>query len=81
MILHRHRIHDSQLQFNDSVYNEALLLIEHDVIAISGKTIDNFGIPRPQSTDASNFNLQRELDYDFNQLRIQVNNELPTLLP
>lgn len=43
--------------------------------------IDECGLGRPRSNDISKFNLEREFDYDINQLIMQFNAGLSTLLP
>ncbi|XP_044587812.1 uncharacterized protein LOC123267312 [Cotesia glomerata] len=49
-ILHRFRRHNdnNQLDFNNEIYNEALILIEDQLFSISGKTLNEFNFTSPQ---------------------------------
>lgn len=57
-----------------------LLSIEHNVILICRWIINKFWILQPRSNDVSKFNLEHEFNYDVNQLRMLVSDELPILL-
>ncbi|XP_067635181.1 uncharacterized protein [Eurosta solidaginis] len=68
------------LQINDRIRNEALLLIEDMCILICGSLVSTLGMPAPNRSikDAFNRELQREQDYDRDELaeRVRTNVQL-----
>lgn len=78
-ILHRLQQNNPNITYNDLVYNEALTKIEDQVMAISGKTLSDFGMNRPQRIGEVSGDLIRELDYNVSSLQQQISESVPRL--
>ncbi|XP_060801784.1 uncharacterized protein LOC132902069 [Amyelois transitella] len=80
-ILHRLQIQNPNVSYNDLIYNEALTMIEDQLINITGKNLSDFGMSRPQRIGEVSNELIRELDYDTDSLMQQITDALPLLNP
>lgn len=82
-ILHRVRTITSNfdLEINDEMLNEALVLIEDMCVLMCGSLLSTLGMPAPIRSmhDAFNRELQREQDYDPNELAERVRSNVPLL--
>lgn len=63
------------------MYNEALILIEDMCLAMTSKALAQLGMPAPNRAahDLFNLDLQREQQYDCNELQTFVNTNVPKL--
>ncbi|XP_037931270.1 uncharacterized protein LOC119666067 [Teleopsis dalmanni] len=79
-ILHRHRTtnHDSNIQFNREIYNEALIMIEDLCLLISNQPLKLLGLYSPNrlATDLFNNDMQRELQYQQKLIYDRVSNAI-----
>ena len=41
-----------EVHFNDAIFNEALILLEGEVIALGGQELPNYGLPTPARHNA-----------------------------
>lgn len=82
-ILHRVRqnTNNSELDFTDEIYNEALVLIEDLCLMICNKSLQQLGMPSPNRNwhDLFNIEMQREQQYDQNDLNAYVRANEPKL--
>lgn len=82
-ILHRMRqlTSNSELQNCLEMYNEALIMIEDLCLAIASKSLVQLGMPSPDRaiTDIFNLEIQREQQYDANELNTFVQLNAPKL--
>ncbi len=44
----RHQNHGQNVDFNEAIYNQALILLEDKVIGLGGKELKDYGLPAPQ---------------------------------
>ncbi len=61
------------------IYNKALNDIEKTVVSISGKELDEFGLPRPHIAIQINNEVIKEMSYDLHALQQHVEEMLPKL--
>lgn len=84
-ILHRQRSENpdlDNLDFNDSIFNQALILIEDICLSMpDGRLLIQLGMPAPcrDAADLSNSEILRESAYDTVDLANFVSNNLPRL--
>ncbi|XP_017467368.1 PREDICTED: uncharacterized protein LOC108359826 [Rhagoletis zephyria] len=82
-ILHRVRTTTSNfdLEINDEMRNEALVLIEDICVLMCGSLLSTLGMPAPNRSlhDAFNRELQREQDYDQDELAERVRTNVTLL--
>ncbi|XP_035220707.1 uncharacterized protein LOC118193688 [Stegodyphus dumicola] len=76
------RIH-AHMNFNEHIYNEALIIIENKIFTLMGKKLQDFGILSPRRSDKNYFNdeIAQEFDYNFIALQQKVTELVPQLLP
>lgn len=83
-ILRRYRITDPEANYSDQIYNEGLLLIDSKVRELTGRTVNEYGLPSPvpREHDALNApnDIARELNYDHAQLAQMVEANVETLV-
>ncbi|XP_055307038.1 uncharacterized protein LOC129571291, partial [Sitodiplosis mosellana] len=77
----RHRTANRELLISLEMYNEALIAIEDLCLAIANKALQQLGLPSPDGRMHNLFDreLQREQQYDPNELQSYVNSNLPKL--
>ena len=84
-ILHRLRTtnQNPDIQFTPNVYNEALVLIEDICLAIVNKLLVQLGMPAPDrsANNVLDRDLQRETQFDVDELSTFVETNLSKLLP
>ncbi|CAL4067132.1 unnamed protein product, partial [Meganyctiphanes norvegica] len=69
-ILHRYRQRYPNIQFNNDIFNEALVLIEDKVLSLGGKKIETYGLPMTlRSRQTPSYELLRECNYDIPKLK------------
>ena len=70
------------LEYNDTVYNAALILIEDMCLGMSGKLLCELGMPAPNRafTDPFNTEILRETGYNIAQMESYVSSNLPLLV-
>ena len=79
-IRHQHRLQygNSSLDFNNDIFNEALILIEDAIFRMGGQEIHMYGLP---ATDRARTRVprevMRELDYDIAQMNSIVEENVP----
>ena len=55
--------------FDNTVFNQALIFIEDAVISLGGKALDEYGLPKPDRRKASTpIEIIRETSYDVREL-------------
>ena len=71
-----------QIDFNDDIFNEALLRIQEKVFYIGGKELQSYGLPRPRSDqgDRLSRHMLRETNYDIDELAAFVDANEPLLV-
>nr|XP_036228731.1 uncharacterized protein LOC118682893 [Bactrocera oleae] len=82
-ILHQLQQVQTDMTFNENIYNKTLILIENKVFTMVGKNLDDFGMKSPRRDNEDDFNneIAREQNYDFIALQQQVEELIPHLLP
>lgn len=70
-VLHRLRQINPEVNFNDSIYNESLILIQNIVIFISGKDLKHYGFPALPVSNC-NSDIIRELAYNTQVILIII---------
>lgn len=77
----RHRTGNSDLLLTLEMFNEALIAIEDLCLAIANKALGQLGLPTPDRAihDLVDRELQREHQYDPNELQTFVNFNVPKL--
>ncbi|CAH2207398.1 jg2803, partial [Pararge aegeria aegeria] len=82
-ILYRFRQHknDNELDFNDDIYNEALILIEDQLFSITGKTLKEFNFASPVRSNRLHLqgSYHRETNYNIEDLLNSINEDEPKL--
>ena len=82
-ILHKLRrgLSMPELTFSADICNEALILLEEICLQIHSKTLDAWGLPSPRRNrgDPLDANYIRELNYDPNVLRSNIDHVKPLL--
>lgn len=75
------RLHpDLQVDYNDDVYNEALVLLNNKVLSLCGKSIKEFGLPEPQQAgDTTNLEYIRETTYNAADLAHYIGENVPKM--
>lgn len=69
------------LEINDEIRNEALVLIEDMCVLVCGRLLSTLGMPAPNLSMHDSFNreLQREQDYDRDELAERVRTNVSLL--
>ena len=72
---------NSSLQFNESIFNQALILVEDRVLLMGGMSLDKYGMvpPKRRTSSAVSSLMHKETSYDQNDLLRQVEERLPML--
>jgi hypothetical protein len=82
-ILHQCRLESNipDLDFNDNMFNQALIQVDTIVNHMGGSTLDVYGLPIPIREDFNQLasDLLKEFSYDQAELLTQVNNTEPLL--
>ena len=62
----RTRLGNSDLNFNDNIFNLALNDLQDKVLSMGGRELSEYGLPQPQAVDNDRFSRvhRREMDYD-----------------
>ncbi|UYV77690.1 hypothetical protein LAZ67_15001947 [Cordylochernes scorpioides] len=83
-ILHRMRRINANpnIQFTSNIYNEALILIEDGCLTIANKSLTELGMRAPNRSgiDIFDCDIQRETQFDVNELQAFVRINLPKLV-
>jgi len=82
-ILRHLQITSPEMQYTPNVYNEALVLVEDMCLAISNKRLVELGMCAPTRTVDGIFDrdLQRETQFNVDDLRLYVENNISKLVP
>lgn len=84
-ILHQTRVssRNPDLEMNEEIHNRALLLIEDMCYLMCGSLLVRLGMPAPnrEMNDAFNRELEREREYDHQELALEVQTNVPLLNP
>ena len=70
------------IEFYDEIYSQYLMLLEDLCVSMSGRSLDQYGLPTPQRNGniLQNSEILREQNYDTNELRTYVSENLPRLV-
>ena len=82
-ILHRHRQQNRNmsLDFDNTIFNQALIMIEDVVLSLGGKTLDEYGLPKPDRRQATTpIESLRETSYNTRELAQFVAENEPKLV-
>lgn len=66
---------------NELIINEALKIIESKIISMSGKSLTDFGLPKPQYNGELSTDVVKELNYDTKALQEYIDQMIPRLIP
>lgn len=84
-VLNRLRLANPNLdiQFSESIFNTTLIMIEDLCLRMSGKLLQQLGLPSPNrdSNDVSNSEILRETSYNVDELASYVATNLSLLIP
>ena len=71
-----------EVHFNDAIFNEALILLEDNIIALGGKELPNCGLPTPACHQqiSSSRELLRETSYNHEELAECISRNEPFLV-
>ena len=72
-----------EVVYMDAIYNQALLLIEDNVLALDGKDLQSYGLDMPQRSQELTLSkeVSRETSYDMEKLEQMVQLNKPRLTP
>ena len=75
------RLGNSDLDFNDNIFNLALNDLQDKVLSIGGKELSEYGLPQPQAVDSDRFArvYHREINYNQGEQRAYVEHNVPLL--
>ena len=73
---------DLEINFNEEIFNKALILIEDKCLAISNQTLIQLGIQSPKRShlDVMNSEFLRETNYNIDELRLYIQHNKPLLI-
>ena len=81
--LHQQRIRlgNSDLDFNEDIFNLALNDLQNKVLSMGGRELSEYGLPQPQSVDSDRFArvYHREIDYNQGEQQAYVEHNVPLL--
>ena len=79
--LHQQRtqLGNSDLSFNDDIFNLALNNLQDKVLSMGGRELPEYGLPQPQAMDSDRFArvYHREIDYNLNEQQVYVEHNVP----
>lgn len=81
LFVQRRATNSPTLDYNDSIFNQALLMIEDTCLSMSGKLLSDLGLTSPnRSADLGNSEIIRETSHDMEELLRLVSTNLPGLV-
>ena len=77
----RTRLGNSDLNFNDDIFNLALNDLQDKVLSMGGREVSEYGLPQPQAVDndRSSRVYRREIDYDQGEQQAYIERNVPML--
>lgn len=83
LLRQRQESRSPDLDYTDSTFNQALILMEDICLQMGGQTLQSLGLPAPQreAADAYNVEIIRETNYDIPEMARFVESNLPLLTP
>ena len=80
-ILFQARKVNTAAEFDNSMFNKALIMLEDHLMHLGGQTIEHYGLPKPNRNEESHVAMEilRELSYDVESLEHHVEENEPRL--
>ena len=64
---YRTRLSNVELDFNDNIFNLALIDLQDKVLSMGGRELSEYGLPQPQTVDNDRFAQVYCIEIDYNQ--------------